>query len=531
MQKQRKRTHQGEIMILREKLRSALEEQGSHNQEREDSCFRIIYTELEKSGRFYRDEEGTPYFFPNSDRKLLEIDSVPDSRFGRMLTHMTDLSLRATPMRNVLDRLRGRTSVEAPAVTVHALAYNSPDAARIAINDFGGGMWVRERGGKWEWALNGTDGILFYSPDAMVQPLKPHFGSNLVIQDIDHVHHLLDQAHFADDVLTDQDQRLLMLATLLVPFFPYRNRTRPVPAHLGLPNTQSHDSGKTTFGKMLGCLWCGEGFQPMPITGSEKDREATQLKLMYEPYVLLDNVDTQIGWLNDFLCTYATGGQSQRRKLYRDTERVTYPIRGCLSLTSRQPQFTREDTASRIIPFRFRPIMNEERKPEWQLLEPIIHQRGQIWAGLLGLVAQIQDIMPTRHPPQPSLRLADFDSFGWYVATVLNCSDGWDLTMKRLQAAQAGFAMNDDPVCSVLKELLSDGDIPEQTTGDFFKCCNERLRESGSYDSPRDASALSKKLNQSKKMLEAVLDITILTRMLHGHTVIEIRRGESWNGE
>ena len=86
----------------------------------------------------------------------------------------------------------------AETVTVHAVAYNSEDGRIIAVKDFGRGMWYRERGGKWEWKPNGSEGILFWAPPDFVEPWKPQFSGNSEADEVA-LEWFLDLPHFADD--------------------------------------------------------------------------------------------------------------------------------------------------------------------------------------------------------------------------------------------------------------------------------------------------------------------------------------------
>jgi hypothetical protein len=404
---------------LRQDVRSVFNSRQKVGQ-KEDWLTSRLKADLQQIGRFYRTEDGVPFFLRHSERRLYEVNGKPDSDFARLVTYLADVSVKADMVNRCLDRLGAWIVHEAEIVHVHALAYNSPDAETIAINDFGGGMWYRRRGSAWESKPNGSEGILFWTPPEFVERWKPEFSTDPAIQDEDHLQWFLEQPHFGEDVLTVVDQRMLLRTLVLSLFFPSRNRTRPVPAHL--PPTQrdqrQHDTGKTTGGKVIGHLLVGSKFEPTPLDGSEKGQEGFHLALMNQPFVLADNADTDIKWLNDLLCTYATGGRLPRRKLYEDTTLLYYEPRGRLCITSRKVKFNRPDTASRVIPFRFKPISEAERRTEPELLDPVDARRGRIWAGLLSAVARLQDALPELSPPSPSSRLADFESFGWCVATV-----------------------------------------------------------------------------------------------------------------
>jgi hypothetical protein len=491
--------------------------------EKEDDVTIAVRSALTQIGQLYRTETGMALFFRTRDRRLYEISDRADSAFGQLVTHLADLSVTNTIVKRSLDRVRARVSQEAPTVQVHGLAYSSADADVVAINDFGGGMWYRQRGGRWTWQPNGHEGILFWTPPEFVDPWCPEFTGDEEAC----FQWFLEQAHFAEDILTVQDQRLLLRALLVTPFFPSHCRVRPIQAHLGLSQQRQHDTGKTMAGKLLGALFVGRNFQPTPaITTGERGEEAVQLALMHQPFVLLDNVDTDIRWLNDFLCTYATGARPTKRKLYSDATQVHIEYRGRLCITSRKPKFNRADTASRVIPLRFRPIAADERKTERDLLGPVLAQRGLIWAGLLTAIARVQDALPHLQPPAPSSRLADFEELGWRIAAVFGQEAQWESAMVRLQAAQAGFALEDEPLVPVLRALLAQGDVPDQPTSQLFtRCQQEAIQQGRLVGFPMDAAAFTKRLHELREALESQLDVRISTRTLHGYTHVRIDKG------
>jgi len=301
------------VASLRTKVRAYLNQKLKPTQ-REDKIVADLRAELPKLGSFYRTEQGLALFFRYANRHLYEISDKPETPFGQLATYWLDLSSKVASISRCLDRIRATVAQEAKSVQVHSLAYNSPSVDAIAINDFGGGMWYRERGATWKRKPNGSDGILFWTPGGVVESWTPDFSGDSGGESL--LDWLIQQPHFAEDVLRVDDQRMLFRALLLAPFFPSLCKVRPVHAHLGLSEKRQHDTGKTMAGKLIGVLFAGARFEPTPKPEStEKDLEALRLELMHKPYVLLDNVDTDVKWLNDFLATYTTGNLPTKRRL------------------------------------------------------------------------------------------------------------------------------------------------------------------------------------------------------------------------
>lgn len=492
---------------------------------KEDKIAQLLRSSLQKLGAFYRQSDGVIWFFRHHNHKLYEVTTHPESAFAKYVNYITAQSITSYLLRRSVDRLHAAMLEEAKIVEVYGIAYNAHDLEVIALNDFGGGMWYRKRGGQWEWKPNGSEGIFFWSPNDKVQKWVPQFSTDTSRQTEDAFHWFIEQPHFAEDDLTIRDQRLLFKVVLLVPLFPSLNQTRPVSAHLGLSQDQQHDTGKTTAGKMIGIVWEGSAFQPTPMDSTDKGKEALSLLLGQTPFLLLDNVDTKTQWLNDYICTYATGGQLAKRKLYSDATLVYFEPKARLCVTSRKASFNREDVASRIIPFRFAPIEKKERKTEPQLISPVMAKRGKIWAGILHIAAQIQDSFTSLKVPQPTARLADFDSFGWRVASLSGEEDAWLQAIGRLEAAQVNFSLEDNSILPILRDWLNEGDIPEMPTSEFFTGLSGRAQgQDRPFDFPRNAAACTTQLKTHRTLFETELKVRISFRTLNGKSLIHISR-------
>src|SRR5438046_1029880 len=109
-------------------------------------------------------------------------------------------------------------------------------------------------------------------------------------------------------------------------------------------------------------------------------------------------------------------------------------------LTSRDPTFTRSDTATRILPLRYAPIASGERKTEREILTPVVQQRGRILGGLLRTAGYLQDLFPELPAASRGHRLAEFEEFGGLVYSVYGW-EGWTGLMERLAAAQKNFVL------------------------------------------------------------------------------------------
>jgi hypothetical protein len=150
-----------------------------------------------------------------------------------------------------------------------------------------------------------------------------------------------------------------------------------------------------------------------------------------------------------------------------------------------------------------------------------------VWAGILQEIGRLQDALPNLPAAPTSVRLADFEALGWLLAKIDGTEADWEAAMIRLEAAQAGFALEDEVLFPILQKLLESGNLADQSTGEFYRAVTKVAAELGLVP-PGDAARCSRSLKALKELLEQRLDIRIWMRLLNGHTHIEVRRGPTW---
>ena len=101
-------------------------------------------------------------------------------------------------------------------------------------------------------------------------------------------------------------------------FFPELFPTRPILAMIG-----EKGSGKTSVLRRIGQLLFGPKFQVMGMSHEPKDFDAA---VTSDAFVVIDNADANVPWLDDKLAVVATGGTLKRRKLLHDQQLVEFPI-------------------------------------------------------------------------------------------------------------------------------------------------------------------------------------------------------------
>ena len=125
------------------------------------------------------------------------------------------------------------------------------------------------------------------------------------------------------------------------PVFESIMKTKPIFTVVGVKG-----SGKTTFIRRVGQILFGSKFDVTAVSNDCKDLDTI---ITNNYYVAIDNLDNPPKSLNDALARIATGQIIKKRKLFTTNEELEFTVKCFVSLTSRTPQFTRDDVADRLI--------------------------------------------------------------------------------------------------------------------------------------------------------------------------------------
>lgn len=434
--------------------------------------------------------DGREYYFHKRERRLYDLEQKP---FQHFLSGISGLSAIESQFRFVLDALQTQAA-QTKRVDVHTLSYYDLPTGRLVISDGGGGVWRRERRGKWEPGYNGDGDVLFLTdPDATAW--EPQFKRDGALAWLLN-QLLLDNA----PALSRDEQKIVLVVWLLHNLFPALRRTRVVPAFLG-----PQGSGKTSAMRMAGTLFCGPQFD---VTGLSRDREDAFVAAVSNRVIVgLDNADSRIPWLEDSLATYATGLRYRLRRLYTTNEEVSYQPRAILMLSSRDPHFRRPDVAERLLPLHFR--RPDAYQPESVLFGGLIEWRGQILGELLSRAGAIADSLAGVKLPALRFRMADFAAFGWSVAKLAGQEDEWSGLLQKLERGQVEFASEGDSLVMVLRTILElKGVIGPIDVGSLYKDC-AALAESEALPFARSAQGFGKHLTNMRRVIEIELNAVV----------------------
>lgn len=146
-------------------------------------------------------------------------------------------------------------------------------------------------------------------------------------------------------------------------------------------------SGKTVAAKLILLLMDPTDSGALPnIT---MDVEHIGAAAQHRHVLSFDNLSKLSAANQDTLCTCATGGEINKRKLYSDSDIAVLPIHRPVLMTAVQPVITRPDLLSRAIPIEF--SQRETRKGEDEIMAKFMGLRPALLGALSDLLAAAED--------------------------------------------------------------------------------------------------------------------------------------------
>jgi hypothetical protein len=462
----------------------------------------LVESEFKSRGEFYRTYDDLLYFLPNSERQLLELERP---EFAHLLMNASGLSRTETFFRFVLDHLMDLAR-RALRREVHTLSYYDETTGMLAVSDGGRAMWIRERGGHWQRALNGENGIVFRTdPDA--DPWEPEFPSNPDSGELTHLNRFMEQFPFVsyNDVSADC-QRALLLMNLLQRFFPPLARTNLIPTFLGPPG-----SGKSTAQRLLGRLLVGLRFELSDLNAERHEGFVAAItnRLVHG----VDNIDARVRWFQDDVARYATGIGFTKRRPYSLNDPVSHSPTAWLTLSSCNPYFTRSDIADRLLPLHFGRL--PDCWPEGAIFGELERRRNAIMGDMLLELGRIEDRLAKTSHIVDKFRMADFASFMQRAHIDSIVARGRLESLRRLQV---DFATDCDDFIETLRLLVEcnrpDG-IPFTPVGELYRQCVE-IAKLAHLRIPATLQGFGQRLSNQKFNIESRLDVKFTE--LRGHS-------------
>ena len=324
------------------------------------------------TGRFLKDKDGIVRFYSEKEHQVFPTDS---EEFSDYVSLQTGINVASTNFSYVMGLIEVHGRKTGEVMDIHRFAYFDAANYTLYLNN-SPQTYLRITPNAIARKHNGSDGIYFVS-DPRAEP----FDIDLTLGDQARriaKRTLVETVNFDDEamaVLSKQEQRVLYWNVILSLSLTSESRTKSILVFIGAAG-----SGKTCALRMVGTTLFGERFEVLSPSSDERDIVAAVSRRFL---VVLDNMDTRSRFLDDLLARLATGIAFSRRKLFTDNVELEILPKAHLCITSREPQFNREDIADRLLIFRVHRFEGTSFKDEGSILAEIMVKRTQIITGLV----------------------------------------------------------------------------------------------------------------------------------------------------
>lgn len=303
---------------LRGQIASVLDARGMTEEARNENVSRIVVNALINIGTFYCDAErpefaGTLFF----NRFTKRLESVRSDSFRSWLSDLTALNRanRRFPFVQAAVENAALTGPTTRLVALEKFWASRPGGIYLSCGD---GKIVKITGAGVRVVDNGTDDVLFpagktLAPWKLTTPADP-----FVTCDLFRDAHI--ESHHGRDLLQ-----------LWVYSLPTNPRSKPP-----LVTSGEVRSGKTRTVEGVAELF---GIPFIAQSVDERGVDDFWVAVNEGGMFCLDNADTRYRWLADAVAGASTGGCSQRRKLYTNSQTVTLYARAWVAITTANPTF------------------------------------------------------------------------------------------------------------------------------------------------------------------------------------------------
>jgi len=466
----------------------------------------IIINELSARGNFIQDNNFC-YIFLADKRRVVPL--LDNNEQIKTVLNLMGVNSAKDYFRYVMEELRTHCRTYGKKIETHNFAHY--DAKNSVLYLFNGDKTVYKiTTDTIEELENGDEGIMFnynneHEPFELVEFDKSKDYFKISILNLMNV----ECNTFA---LNSDDQKDMLRLWFFSTFFHSIMPSKIILAAIG-----EKGSGKTSTLRRLGIILFGEKYNVTPLPSKPEDFDTL---ITNNHFVILDNVDSGKSWLNDKLASVATGQTIQKRKLYTDNENIKLPAKTFLGVTSRTPQFTRDDVADRLICLSFKRI--DKFIPENELISEVIENRNEIMSYImLELQEIIKALKETKgRKYQTKFRIADFAVFGLKINDAKGLKSDFESLLDRVGTIQKDFAVEEDSLVYVLKILCALGPkAQEYSSFALYKRLLDIAKEDN-YDIP-----------EFKAKYKSVKSLTRRIGNIKGNiindAIIKIRKGRS----
>lgn len=171
---------------------------------------------------------------------------------------------------------------------------------------------------------------------------------------------------------------------------------------------------------------------------------------------MIDNLDNPPKALNDALARIATGSVIKKRKLFTTNLELEFDVKCYVALTSRTPQFTRDDVADRLICIyleRYKMFTDENN-----LSREVLSKRDEIMSFIMYKLQKFIKCLQEKQNEtyKVDFRMADFAVFALKTAENKTEFEKLKKIFAQMIKIQNEFTLKDDVLYLVLKSFVNE---------------------------------------------------------------------------
>ena len=441
---------------IRKQIRAVMKLPDVKILDRNQAVADIVISEFLQRGKFIQDNN-YPYFFPDDGKHIIPL--INNNEDFRILLNRMGVNAAKDFYTFVAEELRTFCRTNGTKIeTYNSCHYDSKNFAVYLFNN--DSIVYKITADNIEALENGDEGVLFnYRPEhepfefVEIDENKDYFKE-----------HILDYMNLDESgILSSEEQKKLLRTWTMATFFNSIMPSKVILAAIG-----EKGSGKTSTLRRIGIILYGSKYNvaPLPTKADDFDALITNSHL-----VILDNVDTGTPWLNDKLASVSTGQTIQKRELYSDMKLLKFETKTFIGVTSRTPQFTRDDVADRLICINFKRIKDEKGDdsfiPENDLIQGVLDNRNQIISYIMFELQKILKALKEtkNYSYRTKFRIADFAKFGLRINDVIGRKEEFASILDKVCQTQKDFAVEEDSLVYALKIFSKKQTKPHKMSG------------------------------------------------------------------
>lgn len=405
-----------------------------------DAVVQLIIKTIEETGKIYASNHKY-YLFIDDEKEMIPIlkDSIS------LMNLMTKWGINASePLyKYVYHELIAFAAEKAISVDIHKFAYYDSKKFILYLYNTSKSIFKITEDNIIT-IENGDEGVLFeemsnYQPFKIVEFKKDtNCLLNIIIKDLN-----LDNSN------PNINQRKFVENWFYCLFFESIMPTKPLLVSIG-----EKGSGKSSILRRMGKLLIGKKFN---VTSTTPDYKNLITLITNNYLIVLDNMDSPTTQINDSLARIATGQVIMVRDYYTTNTQIEYEAKCYVALTSRKPQFTRDDVADRLICIYLGRLENKfiaEKDLDKEIMESRDEVMSYVISRLQIIIKNLKknDNKTFKHV----FRIADFADFALKSVDSETEQNELKNLFSALAQQQKEFATQDDIIYTILKEIVSD---------------------------------------------------------------------------